>query len=345
MKKITGLVMAIAVVLSFSTVRAEENLLGAGSTFAYPIYGGWAHDYHNETGIKVNYESIGSGGGVRKIESRSVDFGASDDALPPQDIEKDGFLQWPQVIGGEVIVINLPGIMSTEIVLDANTVCKVFLGEIRNWNDPAFKALNPKLNLPNKPITVVHRSDESGTTAVFTHYLSEACPHWKEKVGEGKSVKWPVGQSGNGNEGVSNYVHQLPGSFGYVEFAYVRQYNLTYTLLKNPAGKTVIPNLKSFAEAAAAGDYNPEKNFYTWATNVKSPNAWPIVAATNIIVASEKREANKKVVKFFDWAFSERGDEIAKKLTYAPLPESLKEKVRTYWKRHRIYYWKTYGIH
>ncbi len=337
MKRILVLILALAVVLSFSAVNAAETLNGAGATFPYPLYSAWAYEYSKVTGVKLNYQSIGSGGGVRQIVSRTVDFGASDDALKPEDVEKDRLLQWPQVIGGEVLAINVPGIKSEEMVLDVETVCKIFLGEIKYWDGQKIKALNPSLKLPYKDITVVHRSDGSGTTAVFTHYLAEACPVWKEKVGEGKSVNWPVGIGGKGNEGVANYVKRTPYSIGYVEFAYAKQNNLTYTLLKNPAGKIVKPTLETFAEAAAHGDYAPKKHFYTWVTNVKSPNAWPIVAATNILVAKEKVEQNKRVVKFFDWAFSQRGDELAKGLVYAPLPWSLKNKVRAYWKEHGIY--------
>jgi len=329
--------VAVAVVLLSSVANAAETLNGAGATFPYPLYSAWAYEYYKVSGVKLNYQSIGSGGGVRQIISRTVDFGASDDALKPEEIEKERLLQWPQVIGGVVLAINLPGIKSEEVLLDGEAVCKIFLGEIKYWNDQKIKALNPSIKLPNKEIIVVHRSDGSGTTAVFTHYLSEACPPWKEKVGEGKSVSWPVGIGAKGNEGVANYVKRTPYSIGYMEFAYAKQNNLPYTLLKNPAGKVVKPTLETFSEAAQYGDYDPEKHFYTWVTNVKSPNAWPIVAATNILVAREKIEQNKKVVKFFDWAFSQKGDEIAKGLVYAPLPESLKKKVREYWKANGIY--------
>jgi phosphate transport system substrate-binding protein len=337
MKRILALILALAVVLSFSAVNAAETLNGAGATFPYPLYSAWAYEYNKLTGVKINYQSIGSGGGVRQIIERTVDFGASDDALKPEEIEKNKLLQWPQVIGGVVLVINVPGIKSEQMVLDAEAVCNIYLGKIKRWDDQKLKALNPGLNLPDKDITVVHRSDGSGTTAVFTHYLSGACPEWKEKVGYGKSVSWPTGIGGKGNEGVANYVRRTPYSIGYVEFAYAKQNNLVYTLLINPAGKVVKPDLRTFAKAAEAGDYNPEKHFYTWVTNVKHPEAWPIVAATNILVAKEKQEVNKKVVKFFDWAFSKEGDRLAENLVYAPLPESLKNKVRAYWKANGIY--------
>jgi len=318
------------------TVSAAEIINGAGATFPYPLYAAWADAYYKKTGIKINYQSIGSGGGVRQIVERTVDFGASDDALPPSEIEKNKLLQWPQVIGGEVIAVNIPGLKPEQMVLDANAVCQIFLGNVKKWNDPLIKKLNPNLNLPDAEITVVHRSDGSGTTAVFTHYLAEACPEWKEKVGEGKSVKWPTGIGGKGNEGVANYVKRVRYAVGYVEFAYAKQNNLTYTLLINPAGKVVKPTLETFSAAAKYGDYDPKKHFYTWITNTKGADAWPITAATNILVAREKPEANKKVTKFFDWAFSPEGDEIAKSLIYAPLPKEVKDKVRAYWKEHGI---------
>jgi phosphate transport system substrate-binding protein len=311
MKIFLKVVLVLAVMLSFTHVAAAQALNGAGATFPYPLYSAWAFEYSKETGIKLNYQSIGSGGGVRQIINRTVDFGASDDALEPKEIEQNKFFQWPQVIGGEVLAINMPGIKSGEMVLDADSVSKIFLGDIKYWDDAKIKGLNPSLKLPHSEITVVHRSDGSGTTAVFTHYLAEASPAWKSRVGEGKSVSWPVGIGGKGNEGVANYTGRTANSIGYVEFAYAIQNNLTYTLLKNPAGKVVKPTLGTFAEAAAAGDYNPQKDFYTWVTNAKSPNAWPIVAATNILVAREKVEQNKRVVKFFDWAFSKKADDIA----------------------------------
>lgn len=338
MKKILSLMIGIAMTLfSIGTALAGDMINGAGATFPYPIYSAWAFAYEKETGVKLNYQSIGSGGGVRQVVNRTVDFGASDDALKYEDVEKDKLLQWPQVIGGVVLAINLPGVKSEEMVLDGDTVSKIFLGTIKNWNDAAIKTLNPKLNLPDAEITVVHRSDGSGTTAVFTHYLDEASPAWDKTVGAGKSVKWPVGIGGKGNEGVANYAKRVKNSIGYVEFAYAKQNNLTYTLLKNPAGNVVKPSIESFSEAGGAGNYDPKKHFYTWITNTKGANAWPITAATNILLAKDKVDGNKKVVKFFDWAFSTASDAKAKELIYAPLPEALKKKVREYWKANGLY--------
>ncbi len=329
--------VTLMVFLSFVTAKASDTLNGAGATFPYPLYSSWAYHYEKEKGIKVNYQSIGSGGGVRQIFNRTVDFGASDDALTPENIEKNRLLQWPQVIGGIVLAVNIPGIRSEQLVLDASTVCKIYLGDIKFWDDERIKALNKSVSLPKKEIIPVYRSDGSGTTAVFTHYLAEACSDFKQKVGEGKSVSWPAGIGGKGNEGVANYVKRTEYSVGYVEFAYAKQNKLNYTLLKNPAGNIVKPSLKSFSEAAKYGDYNPEKHFYTWITNTKGKNTWPVAAATNILVAKEKQDVNKKVTKFFDWAFSSKADKLAENLIYAPLPETLKNKVREYWRKNGIY--------
>lgn len=337
MKQVLAVIMlAVGLLFSYGRSFAGDALNGAGASFPYPLYSAWAYAYEKETGIKFNYQSIGSGGGVRQIVNRTVDFGASDDALKPEDIAKNNLLQWPQVIGGIVLVVNVAGVKSEEMVLDANAVCRIFLGEIKKWNDPTLKGLNPKLNLPDKEITIVHRSDGSGTTATFTHYLDQVCTPWHDKVGYGKSVNWPAGIGGKGNEGVANYVKRTKDSIGYVEYAYAKQNNLSYTRLKNAAANVVKPTLESFAEAAASGDFSPEAHFYTWVTNAKGANAWPIVAVTNILVAREKVENNKQVIKFFDWGFS-NGDGAARNLVYAPLPDILKGKVRQYWKANGIY--------
>lgn len=335
MKFFRFFLVILVVAMHLPLASAEEILNGAGATFPAPIYATWSFKYSKGKKVKINYQSIGSGGGIRQLANRSVDFGASDDALTPEEVEKNGFLQWPQVIGGVVLVVNIPEIQS-DLVLDSHTVSKIFLGEINKWNDKNIKALNKSLNLPDKPITVVYRSDGSGTTAVFTHYLSEVSESWKNKVGEGKSVSFPVGIGAKGNEGVSNYVKKTPYSIGYVEFAYAKQNKLTYTSLINPSGKVVKPNIQSFSEAAKYGDFKAEKHFYTWLTNVKSDKAWPITAATNILVAKEKLDTNKKVVHFFDWAFSKEGDQLAINLDYVPLPASLKNKIRDYWKKYGL---------
>lgn len=326
-----SLVCFIVLLFSFTLAHSAEMLNGAGATFPYPLYSTWAANYHKVTGIKINYQSIGSGGGIRQITERTVHFGASDMALKPEELEKSGLLQFPAVIGGVVPVVNIPGITSNALVLDGTTMCEIFLGEIKQWNDPKIKALNPNLQLPEKPITVVHRSDGSGTTAIFTHYLTDACKKWADSVGYGTSVSWKTGLGGKGNEGVANYVKRTPYSIGYVEFAYALQNKLSTVKLKNPAGQIVTPDFQSFAEAAATADLDPKKHFYAWMTNAPGKKAWPITGATYILLAREKTDVNKSVIKFFDWAFT-NGDETAKKLDYVPLPKSVKDKIRAYWK-------------
>lgn len=326
-----SLVCFIVLLFSFTLAHSAEMLNGAGATFPYPLYSTWAANYHKVTGIKINYQSIGSGGGIRQITERTVHFGASDMALKPEELEKSGLLQFPAVIGGVVPVVNIPGITSNALVLDGTTMCEIFLGEIKQWNDPKIKALNPNLQLPEKPITVVHRSDGSGTTAIFTHYLTDACKKWADSVGYGTSVSWKTGLGGKGNEGVANYVKRTPYSIGYVEFAYARQNKLSTIKLKNKAGQIVSPDFESFAEAAATADLDPKKHFYVWMTNAPGKKAWPITGATYILLAREKTDVNKSVIKFFDWAFT-NGDETAKKLDYVPLPKSIKDKIKAYWK-------------
>ncbi len=321
------------VLLSFTLGYSAEMLNGAGATFPYPLYSSWAAQYQKATGIKINYQSIGSGGGIRQITERTVDFGASDMALKPEELEKSKLIQFPAVIGGVVAIINVPGISSESLVLDGTTMCEIFLGEIKQWNDPKIKALNPKLNLPANPITVVHRSDGSGTTAIFTHYLSGACKKWADQVGYGTAVSWKTGLGGKGNEGVANYVKRTPYSIGYVEFAYARQNKLAVAKLKNPAGQVVAPDFDSFAEAAATAQLDSKNHFYSWMTNSPGKKAWPITGATYILLAREKNDVNKSVIKFFDWAFK-NGDGTAKKLDYVPLPNSVKDKIRAYWKNY-----------
>jgi phosphate transport system substrate-binding protein len=239
------------------------------------------------------------------------------------------------VIGGIVLVVNIPGIKTGELRLDSEAVCKIYLGEIKNWDDPKIKGMNPGVTLPQHGITVVHRSDGSGTTAIFSDYLSDVCPAWKEKVGTGTSVSWPAGIGGKGNEGVANYVGQQANSIGYVEFAYAKQNNLTYTLLKNHAGTFVAPSFESFEDAAATASFDPKKDFYLWLNDAPGKKSWPIAGATFILLAKEKKDSNMKVVKFYDWAFK-NGDNKAKELIYVPLPKSLKTKITGYWKANGI---------
>ena len=338
MKRILTIILLLIGTLAINNqAQAEEMLNGAGATFPYPVYSAWANEYNKVTGIKLNYQSIGSGGGIKQITERTVDFGASDAPQTPEMLEKNNLLQFPAVMGGVVPVVNIKGIKAGELRLDSNTMCKIYLGEITNWNDKEIKHLNPKLKLPASDITVVHRSDGSGTTAIFTGYLNDVCPAWKEKVGTGTSVSWPAGIGGKGNEGVANYVQQQKNSIGYVEFAYAEQNKLPYTLLKNSAGTFVAPSFKTFEDAAATANFDPAKHFYLWLNNAPGKHAWPIAGATFILLGKEKTDSNAKVVKFYNWAF-EHGDAKAKELIYVPLPKSLKDKIRAYWKSNGIQY-------
>jgi phosphate transport system substrate-binding protein len=335
MKRMFAITLVLIGLLSFNLAQAEEMLNGAGATFPYPVYSAWANEYNKITGMKLNYQSIGSGGGIKQITERTVDFGASDKPLKPEELAKANLLQFPAVIGGVVPVVNISGIKAGTLRLDSEAVCKIYLGEIKNWNDPKIKGLNPNLNLPSSEITVVHRSDGSGTTAIFTDYLSDVCPAWKDKVGTGTSVSWPAGIGGKGNEGVANYVQQQANSIGYVEFAYAKQNNLTHVVLKNHAGTFVEPSFESFEEAAASASFDPKKDFYLWLNDAPGKKAWPIAGATFILLAKEKKDSNMKVVKFYDWAFK-NGDAKAKELIYVPLPKSLKTRVEGYWKSNGI---------
>ncbi len=335
MKKAAIAALLCLMTLSSAAGRAADMLNGAGATFPYPVYSAWANEYNKVTGMKLNYQSIGSGGGIKQITERTLDFGASDKPLTPEELAKANLFQFPAVIGGVVLVVNIPAMKAGEMSLDSEAVCKIYMGEIKTWNDPKIKGLNPKLNLPDKEITVVHRSDGSGTTAIFTDYLSDVCPAWKEKVGAGTSVSWPTGIGGKGNEGVANYVQQTANSIGYVEFAYAKQNNLTYTLLKNHAGNFVEPGFESFEDAAATASFDPSRHFYLWLNDAPGKKSWPIAGATFILLAREKKDSNMKVVKFYDWAFK-NGDAKAKELIYVPLPKSLKTKIEGYWKSNGI---------
>ena len=331
MRQMGMVALALVIFFSASASSAADTLNGAGASFPYPVYSAWAYDYNKATGVKINYQSIGSGGGIRQIASRTVDFGASDAPLKPEELTKDNLIQFPAVIGGVVPVVNLEGVASGALNLDGSTLCGIFLGDIKSWDDGKIKALNPGAALPKKDITVVHRSDGSGTTAIFTDYLSGTCKVWKDKVGAGTSVNWPVGIGGKGNEGVANYVKRGSGSIGYVEFVYAKQNKLSTTKLKNPAGTFVEPTFESFGAAAESGAFDPKKDFHLWLTNAPGKNAWPISGATFILLAKDKKESNASITKFFDWAFT-NGDGKAKELVYVPLPPALKAKVKAYWK-------------
>ncbi len=333
--KITAMIALIAF-FGLGAAQAAETLNGAGSTFAFPIYSAWAYTYSRVANTQLNYQSIGSGGGIQQIKNKTVDFGASDAPLTPAELRKFHLLQFPTVIGGVVPVVNIPGIGAGRMKLDSDALAKIYLGEIKYWDDPKIKALNAGLGLPHHEITVVHRSEGSGTTAIFTTYLSEISPEWKSKVGAGTAVKWPVGIGGKGSEGVANYVKRLPYSIGYVEFAYILQEKMAYTLMKNRDGRYVAPTFQSFKDAAAKADFSPRNDFDLWLVNSPGKTSWPIAGATFILFSKDLPQSNQKVARFFDWAYK-NGDAAAERLAYVPLPAGLKNKIRAYWKANGIY--------
>ncbi len=318
------------------SVKALKDITGAGATFPYPIYSKWAYEYEKERGVKVNYQSIGSGGGIRQIKERTVHFGASDLPLKPEEVEKNNLLQFPTVIGGVVLAVNIPELSNQRLVLDGESLCKIYLGEIKTWDNPKLKSLNPNLNLPSKPIIPVYRSDGSGTTSIFTHYLSQVCERWAKEIGYGTSVAWKTGIGAKGNEGIANYIKRTPYSIGYVEYAYAIQNKLVTTDLINAKGKRVTPDEETFKAAAKGTDFDLQKHFYAWMTNSPHEKAWPITGATYILLAREKTNINQEVVKFFAWAY-QKGDQMASSLDYVPLPKEVKNKIINYWKNYKIY--------
>ena len=328
------LAMGLLVAAGLTPGWAEVTINGAGATFPYPLYSRWAHKYQELTKVKLNYQSIGSGGGIAQIKAKTVDFGASDEVLKPEDLKQSGLVQFPTVIGGVVPIVNLPGIAANAITLSPAVLADIFLGKIKNWNDPAISKLNPGVKLPDMPIMVVHRADGSGTTWIFTNYLSLISPEWKEKVGFGKSVNWPTGTGGKGNEGVAANVKQTVGAIGYVEYAYASLNNLATTKLINQAGKAVAPDMKSFQAAAAGADWTKVSDFGLVLTNQPGDQAWPICGATFILMHREQADPvkGKEVLKFFDWCYR-HGDKIAEELHYVPLPEKVKDLVRQYWSK------------
>lgn len=305
--------------MSGLTVAQAADVTGAGASFPAPIYAKWAEAYQKATGNRINYQSIGSGGGIKQIQAKTVDFGASDMPLKPEDLNKDGLVQFPTVIGGVVPVVNLAGVKPGEMKLTGQVLADIYLGKITKWNDKALKELNPTLNLPDHDIGVVRRADGSGTSFVFTNYLSKVSPEWKQKVGEGTAPQWPVGLGGKGNEGVSAFVQRLTGSIGYVEFAYAKQNKLTYTLVQNKDKNFPQPDDPTFAAAAAKADWS--NGFYEILTDQAGKDAWPISSATFILMHKnqDKPTQGTEVLKFFDWAYK-NGGKLARDLDYVPLP-------------------------
>jgi phosphate transport system substrate-binding protein len=309
------------------------DVTGAGSSFVFPVISKWATDYSKSTDTKINYQSIGSGGGIAQIKAATVDFGASDAPLKAEDLKAGGLGQFPSVIGGIVPVINVEGIETGKLELSGKVLADIFQGTIKKWNDPAIAALNKGLKLPETNITVVHRSDGSGTSFNFTNYLSKVSPDWKSAIGEGSSVQWPAGVGGKGNEGVAAYVKQIKGSIGYVEFAYAKTNNIAYAKLENSAGKVVEPSAKAFAAAAATAKWEDAQDFNLIMTNAPGADAWPITATTWIIMYKEPKNAEKSAAAFdfFKWSL-EKGQAQAESLDYVPLPKELVSKIENYWK-------------
>jgi phosphate transport system substrate-binding protein len=326
MKKIFAIMAAILAVSAWA-----QNITGAGATFPAPIYSKWADAYNKETGVKINYQSVGSGAGIRQIEAYTVAFGGTDMPLTDEKLAESDLFQFPTVIGGVVPVVNIPGLKPEQLKLTGALIADIYLGKITNWKDPAIAALNPDLKLPDALIIPIRRSDGSGTTFLFTNYLSKVSPEWKTKVGEGTAVNWPAGASGKGNEGVSAFVGRLYASIGYVEYAYAKQNKMTYVLMQNAAGTWVAPDAISFKAAAEGANWN--KSYYQILTNQAGKNAWPITGATFILIHTKVKNAGttRTVLNFFDWVYT-KGDGAAVDLDYIPLPDAVKAKIRNDWK-------------
>ncbi|MBS3021287.1 Phosphate-binding protein PstS [Comamonas sp. PE63] len=310
--------------------NASQEATGAGASFPAPLYSKWAADYHKATGVKINYQSVGSSAGVKQIDAKTVDFGASDAPLTDDELQKKGLLQFPTVIGGIVPVVNIKGVAPGQLKLSGQVLGDIYLGKITKWNDPAVAALNPGVALPDAAIAPVRRADGSGTTFGFTNYLSKVNAEWKDKVGEGTAVNWPTGAGGKGNEGVAAFVGRLPNSIGYVEYAYVKQNKLTYTQLQNKDGAFVSPDDDTFKAAAAGADW--AKSFYQILTNQPGKSAWPITSATFILMhkTQDKPAQAATSLKFFEWAYKQ-GDKTAADLDYVPMPDSVKNVIYKSW--------------
>ncbi len=324
--------LAAAAVLLCSAAQAAE-ISGAGATFPYPIYAKWADAYQKQTGVKMNYQSIGSGGGIKQIKSKTVDFGASDKPLKPEDLDKAGLLQFPMVMGGVVPVVNVKGIGAGQMKLTGPVLADIFLGKITKWNDSAIAGLNPGLGLPDQAIAVVHRSDGSGTTFIFANYLAKVSPEWKSKVGVNTSLQWPTGLGGKGNEGVAALASRTDGAIGYVEYAYALQNKLNFTMLRNKDGRFAAPNSESFQSAAANADWAHAPGYYLLLTEQPGAKSWPITGATFILMyrKQDKAETAKQVLDFFAWSYK-HGDKMAEQLDYVPMPEKVVELVQNTWK-------------
>jgi phosphate transport system substrate-binding protein len=331
--KLLTIAAAVGALAAASTIAAvAADISGAGATFPYPIYAKWADTYKKDTGVGLNYQSIGSGGGIKQIQAKTVTFGASDMPLKAEELAKSGLVQFPTVLGGVVPVVNLDGIAPGAITIDGPTLAKIFLGEVKTWNDPAIQKLNPSAKLPSQAIAVVHRSDGSGTTFIFTDYLGKTSGEWKSKVGANTAVEWPVGIGAKGNEGVANNVAQTKGAIGYVEYAYAKQNKLTFTKLVNKDGKTVAPTSDAFQAAAANADWTGTPGFGVILTDEAGANSWPISGATFILIHKQPQDpaAAHEALKFFAWAYA-KGGKMAEDLDYVPLPAKVVTAIQKVW--------------
>jgi len=324
--------LAIAGALFCANSQAVD-ITGAGATFPYPIYAKWADAYKKATGVGLNYQSIGSGGGIKQITAKTVDFGASDAPMKAEALEKNGLVQFPAIMGGVVPVYNLKGVKAGELKLTGALIADIYLGKVKMWNDPALAKLNPGVKLPNQAISAVNRSDGSGTTFLFTNYLSKMSPDWKSAIGEGTAVKWPTGVGGKGNEGVANYVARIDGAIGYVEYAYAKQNKLSYAQMLNKDGQVVAPSDDSFKAAAAGADWNSVPGMGIVLTDQPGKASWPITGASFILIhkVQEKPEHGKEVLKFFDWSFK-NGAKMADDLDYVPMPDPVVKLIQSVWK-------------
>ncbi len=324
--------MAATAAVVFGVAAQAADISGAGATFPYPVYSKWADAYKKQTGVGLNYQSIGSGGGIKQIKAKTVTFGASDMPLKPEELKEAGLVQFPMIIGGVVPVINVKGVEAGKLTLDGATLASIYMGEIPKWNDARIKKLNPKLNLPDLAIAPVYRSDGSGTNFLFTDYLSKASPKFKESIGANSSVEWPKGIGAKGNEGVANMTTQTGGAIGYVEYAYAKQNKMTYTLMVNQDGKAVEPKAEAFQAAAAAADWSKAPGYYLILTAQSGAKSWPITGASFILVYAEPPDAvaTGEALKFFNWAYK-NGAAMASELDYVPLPDSLIKQVRATW--------------
>jgi phosphate transport system substrate-binding protein len=331
--KFAAAAVAVAA-LTLGAFAQAADITGAGATFPFPIYSKWADAYKTKTGVGMNYQSIGSGGGIKQIQSKTVDFGASDMPLKPDELDKSGLMQFPAIIGGVVMVVNLDGVKPGELKLTGPLVADIYFGKIKKWNEKPIADANPGVKLPDENITVVRRSDGSGTTFLFTDYLSKVSPEWKEKVGSSTAVSWPEGVGGKGNEGVASYVQRIKGSIGYVEYAYAKKNKMTYTALQNKDGGYLLPDDSKFQAAAAYADWKNAPGFYQILTYQPGKDSWPITGASFILMQkTQDKPANaQEVLKFFDWSFK-NGQKMAEELDYVPLPNSLVAQITDAWKK------------